>query len=147
MKSGHMVAIAVTLLCATAVAQQGPRRDGNWEVTMTMEMPGMPTAMPPFTMKQCVTKEQAENPEMLMPQQPGRGAKPDDCKVSDYKTSGNKVTWSMTCTGATPMTGTGEFVYAENTYQGTMKMNMDQGGKPMAMTMKYAGKRLGDCVK
>ena len=84
---------------------------------------------------------------MLMPQQPGRGGVPNDCKMSDYNVAGNKVTWSMACGGATPMTGTGEFVYSGDTYNGTMKMNMEQGGKPRTMTMKYTGKRLGDCVK
>jgi hypothetical protein len=29
-----------------------------------------------------------------------------------------------------------------------MKMNMaGRGGQPMAVTMKYTGKRLGDCTK
>ncbi len=53
----------------------------------------------------------------------------------------------MTCEGAQPMTGTGEFVYATDTYTGTMKMDMARGGQPMAVTMKYNGKRLGDCTK
>jgi hypothetical protein len=28
-----------------------------------------------------------------------------------------------------------------------MNMSMERGGAPMAMTMNYVGKRLGDCVK
>jgi hypothetical protein len=49
----------------------------------------------------------------------------------------------MKCEGDTPMTGTGEFVYAGDTYTGAVKMDTGRG----AMTMKYTGKRLGDCVK
>ena len=49
----------------------------------------------------------------------------------------------MKCEGEQPMTGTGEFVYAGDTYTGTIKMDTGRG----AMTMKYTGKRLGDCVK
>ena len=41
------------------------------------------------------------------------------------------------------MSGTGEITYGENTYDGVMKMER-QG---QTMTMKYAAKRLGDCVK
>jgi hypothetical protein len=41
------------------------------------------------------------------------------------------------------MTGKGEIVYAENAYTGTMTMDMQGRG----MTMKYTGKRLGDCRK
>ena len=66
-----------------------------------------------------------------MPPQ-GRGANPNDCKVSDYKADGNKVTWSMTCEGRQPMTGKGEFLYAENAYTGTMTMDMQgRGGMTM----------------
>jgi hypothetical protein len=128
------------------VAQSGPRRDGNWQVTMEMNMPGMPQGMPPMTMTQCVTKAEAEDPSKLVPQG-GRGGPPPECKVTDQKIDGNKITWSMRCEGANPMTGTGEFVYSGDSYVGTMQMTTGRGGQPMTMTMKYTGKRLGDCVK
>ena len=76
-----------------------------------------------------------------------RGGPAPDCKVSDYKTVGNKVTWSMSCTGAAAASGTGEFVYTDDAYTGQMVMNVERGGQPMAVTMKYNGKRLGDCTK
>ena len=142
-----VVAGSVSLL-----AQAGPRRDGNWDVTIEMQMPGMPNmpqgmSMPPIKTTQCITKEDAADPTKSIPQRPQRGGPPGDCKVSDYKTEGPKATWSMVCTGAQPMTGKGEFVYAADSYTGTMTMNVERGGQPMAMTMKYTGKRLGDCVK
>jgi hypothetical protein len=138
------VVCGAALLSAAALAQ-GPRRDGNWEMTMQMEMAGMPQKMPPQTIKQCITKEQADDPTLLMPQA-GRGT-PPDCKVTDQKISADKVTWSMSCGGANPMTGTGEMVYGPDTVDGVIKMTMDAGGKPMTMTMTAKGKRLGDCVK
>jgi hypothetical protein len=138
------VAMSVSLLAQGP----GPRRDGNWQVTIEMEMPGMPQRMPPMTMTQCVTKEQANDPSKIVPEGPGgRGGMPPDCKVSDMKNEGNKLSWSMKCEGQNAMTGTGEFIYTADTYTGTMKMNMERGGQPMAMTMKYSGKRLGDCTK
>ena len=147
MKLATFSAAALTLVATvSAIAQgPGPRRDGNWQVTMEMDMPGMPQKMPPMTMTQCVTKADADDPMKLAPQ--GRGAAPGNCKVSDYKTEGNKVTWSMHCEGDNPMTGTGEFVYSGDTYTGTMKMTTGRGGQPRTMTMKYSGKRLGDCTK
>ena len=71
----YVAAAFVVVLAATASAQPGPRRDGNWEVTVQMEMAGMPQAMPPMTLKQCITPEQAKDPSQLVPQQPGRGAR------------------------------------------------------------------------
>ena len=143
------VAAGVVALSLAVSAQSGPRRDGNWEVTMEMDMPGMPQgmSMPPMKMTQCITPQEAADPQKLVPQQPQRGGGNSNCSVSDYKMEGNKATWTMACTGAQAMTGTGEVVYANDSYTGTMKMNMDRGGQPMAMTMKYSGKRLGDCAK
>ena len=129
--------LAATLLVAGSfaalVVAQGPRRDGEWEVKMEMNMPGMPAAMPPIMTKQCITPADASDPKKAFPPQ-GRGGNPGNCTVSDYKIEGNTVSWSMACSGAQPMTGTGQFVYEQNAYTGTM-------------TMKYTGKRLGDCNK
>ena len=127
-------------ISASLLAQ--PRRDGRWEVKMDMEMPGMPMKIPTVTSTQCITPEEANDPQKSVPQ--GRGGRGNqDCKVSDFKQDGNKISWSMKCAGPPPTTGTGEFLYAADTYTGTMKM--DTGGQ--AMTMKYSGKRLGDCTK
>jgi hypothetical protein len=137
-------AVAVTLLgvSVTVLAQgPGPQRDGRWEVKMEMDMPGMPMKMPPMTSVQCITKEQANDPQKSMPPQ-GRGG-PSNCTVSDYKVDGNKVTWSMKCAPPEEMTGTGEFTYGAGTYDGIMKVV--RGGQ--TMTMKYSGKRLGDCTQ
>src|SRR5262245_53366818 len=111
---------------------------------MQMEMPGMPGAMPPMTSTQCITKEDAADPMKSMPQ--GRG-QPSNCKVSDYKEVGNKASWSMKCEGENPMSGTAEVTYTGDTSEGVMKMTMMRGGQPQMMTMKYTGKRLGDCLK
>lgn len=139
----------IVALSVAASAQQGIRRDGNWEVTIQMDMPGMPAgmSMPPMKTTQCITPQEAADPEKLVPQQPQRGGGNSSCSVTDYKTDGNKATWKMSCTGPQPMTGTGEVVYGVDTYTGTMAMNVDRAGQPMAMTMKYSGKRLGDCTK
>ena len=111
---------------------------------MEMDIPGMPAGMPPMTSIQCITPDESKDPQKAMPPsgRGGRGAS-GDCKVSDYKMDGNKVTWSMKCDGKEQMSGVFEFVYSGDTYTGTMKM--DRGGQ--AMTMKYTGKRLGDCTK
>ena len=51
-----------------------------------------------------------------------------------------KVSWSMVCTGAQPLSGTGEFVYQADSYTGTMTMNLERGGQAMQMKMNYTGK-------
>ena len=140
LRSALMMA-ALAALVASVLAQ-GPRRDGNWEVKMEMSMPGMP-AMPPITTTQCITKEDALDPQKSLQQGPsGRGGN-QNCKVSEYKVEGSKVTYAMSCEAPEKMSGTGEFVYAGDTYTGTMTVNAAGGG----MSMKFSGKRLGDCTK
>lgn len=145
----QLVPLAGVLALSAAVFAQGPRRDGRWEVTTQMEMAGMPggRGMPAMTATQCITKEQVDDPQKMTPQPPQRGGGQNDCKVSDYKVAGNKVTWTMKCTTPQEIDGTGDVTYGTDTYEGTMTMNMARGGQTMQMTMKMNGKRLGDCTQ
>ena len=112
MKTGKVLVIGcLSALAVTSAVAQGARRDGRWEVKIEMEMAGM--TLPPQTALQCVTKEEAADPQKAMPQG-GRGT-PNNCKVSDYKMDGNKVNWSVACD---QMTGAGEFVYSADTLHG-----------------------------
>lgn len=137
--------IVILLIAAAALVAQSPMRPGMWEVTMQMQMPNMPAGvqMPEMKVPQCITPEQAKDPANTMPRGPqaGRGARKDDCKVADYKMSGNKATWTMTCTTPDKLSSTGEMTFADDSYTGAMKMITAQG----EMTMKVAGKRVGDC--
>jgi hypothetical protein len=134
--------IAAVAAAATVVIGQSPIRPGRWEVTMQMQMPNMPAQMPEMKMTQCVTPEQVKDPANALPRpESGRGG--SDCKVSDYKQSGNTVTWKMACTKPQQMTSTGEMTFTDDSYSGTMKNVMPQG----EMTMKMSGKRIGDCTQ
>ena len=134
--------ILLVLVCALALpvfAATSPVKPGKWQVTMEMDMPGMPMKMPPTTITHCVTKEQVEHPESTIP----KGARDQNCTVSDFKVDGNTVTWSMKCEGKEPVTGTGKITYDGDTYDGMMKLHV----RDMDMTTKYKGKYLGECDK
>src|SRR3954469_21232225 len=140
---------AAALICAAALsgsllAQGAARRDGNWQINLEMDVPGLPQAMPPMSVMQCITKEQAKDPTKMIPQ--GAGV-PPDCKVLDLKNEGNKTSWSMKCEGQNAMSGSGEFTFSGETYTGSMKLEMDRGGQPMPMSVKYSAKRMGECTQ
>jgi hypothetical protein len=140
MKYTLFTVIAVFAVTALTIAQS-PVRPGRWEVTMQMQMAGTPVQMPEMKTTQCVTPDQVKDPTSTLPSGPqGRGGK-NDCKVQDYKVSGNTATWKMVCTSPQAMTSTGEMTFTDDSYTGTMKMDSPQG----PMTMKLSGKRLGDC--
>ena len=127
-------------LLATAatvsVLAQGPRQDGLWEIKVDMSMQGID--LPQQTQTQCITPAQVRDQENEpLPGLPGGGT----CKKSDYQASGSRVTFKLKCDGAAPLTGTSEMNYAGDTFTGTFKA--DLSGQPL--TIKYTGKRLGDC--
>lgn len=135
-----LAGVLATTTTAASLLAQGPRQDGQWEVTTEMQMPGMPAGgMQPIVNTQCISKADAADPQKFLP----KGQNESGCAVSDYKLEGNKTTWSLKCDGPPAIAGTGEIVYSQDAYTGSMKLNM--GGQ--AMTVKYSAKRLGDCVK
>jgi hypothetical protein len=105
-----------------------------------MDMPGMPVKMPEQKTTRCITPEQANTPAGALPTGPNGEDK--SCMISDHKVEGNKVTWKMACS-AQKMTGDGEMVFSGDSYTGKMNLTMPQG----SMSMKYTGKRIGDCTK
>ena len=132
------IALLMLTLSWTVFAQvASPMRPGNWEVTTKMTMQGM--EMPAMKVPQCITAAMIKNPESAIPQGPGQG----DCKVADYKLSGNSATYTMTCKEP-PMTAVGEMKYSgTDAYTGTLKIDM--GGQ--TMTIVYDAKRIGECAK
>jgi len=139
----RVAAVLVAGLAASAaILAQGPRIDGKWEVTTETDVPGV--KLPPMVSTQCITKEEASDPQKAVSKGRGRGGEDSNCKVADYKIVGNKVTYTMKCEGPQPMTMTGEVIYGDDTYTSTQKMEL--GGRG-TMTMKSTAKRLGDCTK
>jgi hypothetical protein len=143
----NAVAVAAIFAVSVAALAQDPRRDGRWEMTTTMEMAGVPQKMAPMTVTQCITKEQASDPQKLLQPPPQRGGQQSDCKMTDYKSSGNKITYSMKCTTPQEMTMQGEVTYGEGTMSAVMKSTLARGGQTMEMTTRTTGKRLGDCTQ
>jgi hypothetical protein len=134
-----LTTLLVLILAAVAVFAQHPMRPGRWEVTMQSQMPNMPVQMPEMKTTQCVTEAQLKDPESAVP----TASRNSSCKVSDYKTVGNTVSWKVACSGQQAMTGTGEMTFSGDTYTGLMTTKMSQG----EMTIKMNGKRLGDCTQ
>ncbi|HEX7954208.1 MAG TPA: DUF3617 family protein [Burkholderiales bacterium] len=130
MKSLVTVPILAVLCCAaTAAFAQGS--DELWEMTMKMEMAGMP-AMPAQTNQVCKKKGDRE---------PVRD-KNSDCKIVDSKQSGNRSTWKAVCTKPDAMTMVGDVTYSGDSFKGTIKVT----GGDMDMTQNIAGKKIGSCT-
>ena len=113
-------------------------REGLWEITTTMDMPGLPYKMPPTTMNHCYTKDDVKDQKKVV------AGDNKDCTVTDMKTSGNKVSWKMKCTGQSAGSFSGETVMGKDSYESVMKMQ-SEATKGKTMTTKMKAKRLGNC--
>jgi hypothetical protein len=107
---------------------------GKYEITAKVEMPGMPGGMPPQTMTQCLNEQ---NPV------PDSSADSQGCKITDMKTRGNTVTYTMECIREGMKTKiTGEMTYS---FEGTTQMSMGPTAGNMTVTTVIKGKRIGEC--
>ncbi|MGZ8429967.1 MAG: DUF3617 domain-containing protein [Candidatus Deferrimicrobiaceae bacterium] len=133
-----VVLFALILLCAAGSAHSAgvDVKEGEWESSTETSMTMGAVSMPPTTGKltYCLTRDD------LVP----KTEKDKDCKISNIKIVGNKVSWRMECKKAE---GEGEITYRATTYNGFYKMKMAEGGQTMTMNVKLAGKYLGPCPK
>jgi len=129
-----MLALALSASLAAAVQ---PKEPGDlWEVVNEMSMAGMPAGMQmPQRPPQKICR--ARNSD-----QPPVGDNDGRCEMYDVHRSASSFAWKMRCQGNPPSTGSGEMTYeGRDSYKGTI--NMAVGSQQM--TMKLAGKRIGEC--
>ncbi|MEA2239325.1 MAG: hypothetical protein QOC81_4049 [Thermoanaerobaculia bacterium] len=137
MKLRHFALVAVVCAFSLPLFAAHLAKAGRWTSTIQMEMPGMPMKIPAQTVNTCITKEQAENAENLIPKS---GDKRGGCTYSDVKVEGSTVSWKMTCEKS-GMSGSGSMTYHGDSYDGSMQMKMQD----REMSAKYNGKYVGEC--
>ena len=137
-KKSLFVAIVLSLIYAAAAFAAPNYQEGNWEITTTVNMPGMPKEMMhPMKHQVCMTKENA------VPQQKEKGE--EQCKMTNQRTVGNKVSWTMTCKNGT--VSNGEIVYSKTSFKGSQTTTTSHGGRQTTVKSTMSGKYLGPCTK
>ena len=117
-------------------------KEGLWEVTAQVIEPKGRAAVPPTTVKHCISHKDLQTPEKMVP-----GGDGDTCEITDHRIEGNVVSWNMACKGKTPMTGSGSITFSETTYNGQSRLSVQRGARAMQMTLRYNGKYVGPCNK
>jgi hypothetical protein len=129
MKRSRLALAAILSLPLAVLAAQ----DGElWEVTSQMNVPGMPSGMGNRTQQVCQDKDPKNQ---VVP-----GQQSEECKVTDRKQSGNKMSVTMTCPQGT-MHMESTYNAARTEYKATMRMSSAQGD----MTMNLSGRKVGAC--
>lgn len=110
-------------------------KEGLWEITTTVDMPGMPAGMmKPHTTTACLNQKES------VP----KGKNETDCTMKDLKAEGNTVTWTVVCKDSTSK---GRITYAGTSYDGMTETTMKQDGKDTTIKTTMKGKYLGPCQK
>ena len=128
--------VLAALFCAAAGAALADIQAGNWEMTVTTTIEGMPGAMAPITQSRCLTEAEAKDPSRLI----GAGA---GCVFSNKQDTGSQITFDVSCTGQVPLSGSGAVRYTAQSVDGTLDLTATN---PRIVTRsQLAGKRLGEC--
>ncbi len=143
MRFAALIVPAAAMFAVSSHAAMPNMKEGLWEITVKMEVPGMPANVPPQAVKQCITQKDLQDPRKTMP---GGDPKDNRCQVTDHKIQGNTATWKMACKGPEEMSGSGTMTYGGTSYTGTNTMTMKQGGQVRTMNMQYSGKHIGPCT-
>ena len=120
MKAGTLFVVFSLLISLPAFGLD--LKPGKYEITSKVEMGGMPGAMPSQTTTQCLTESTPV---------PNGSAAAQGCKITDMKTKGNRVTYTMECDQqGMKVKSTGEIIYKGESFEGTstMKMGPSAGG-------------------
>jgi transcriptional regulator of met regulon len=140
MKPILLAALALSLPLAlplSAVAADGP--DDLWEITMKMEMAGMPMSMPAQTNTVCTPKGSPDDRMVPMDK---------SCKLIEQKRTASRLTFRYTCKDERSIyTGSGEMEFqGKDAYKGKMHAVGMMEGEQVDMTNTWSGKRLGNCT-
>ncbi len=128
----RLAAASSLILLGLAPAHASDPPGIEWETTSQMVMPGLPFSPPPTKLKVCTPRVWTRPPP---------GGDPT-CVNSDFVQTGNKVTWTMQCSGQMPMTGTGEITFnGPDSYTGAITATADG----MTMTINLSGTKIGTC--
>jgi hypothetical protein len=126
----------VALFSACSQSSTLDLKEGEWRIETSTEIAGMPMSMPPVTVTQCLTQEDA------VPTQRSQEGNP--CTITEQSVNGSTLTWKVECPNST---GSGTMTYNHDTFSGSMTMEANTPGGTMNMVSKMKGRYLGPCKK
>ena len=128
---------ALALIAAPALADIG---EGNWDMEITMQMPGLPPGGQAVRQSRCLRAEDGRDPAKLFGD-PGGG-----CQFVDRTDSGSTYRFRIVCSGAAKVDGTGEVNYSRDAMNGQIVLNMTQDGQNVETRTSIRARRTGPCA-
>ena len=129
--------LALGLFAAPAAADIG---EGNWDMQITMQMPGAPPGGQAIRQSQCLSAEDARDPSKLFGS-PGAG-----CQFTDRQDTGSAYRFKIVCSGPTQVSGSGEMNYSHDSLDGQIVLDMSQGQQKVETRTTIKARRTGPCT-
>ncbi len=139
-----LVCIALAPMTLRAVGDVSP---GQWEITTKVVIPKLPFGLTiprnlPLpqsgTRTACITEKDLEQPQALVKAQTG-------CLLQDLVEADGQFNWKVSCNGPPRSRSTGKLTINGDTLQGTAAVITEVQGFELPVSMRYSGRRLGDC--
>lgn len=139
-----MLTAALLVLSPLPAAAAAPvMQPGLYEISVQMVMKGMPMQMPVTTFQHCITPQDLVDGKAYISSKDNK-----DCKVSNLKQSGNKVSYDFACV----MQGHGSMVGHSSGSSHATGYDMTTSGRFVPamegmseFSQKMRAKRLGNC--
>jgi hypothetical protein len=106
--------------------------EGQWEITMKVDIPDMPAAMQPMTVTICLTKQD------FVP----KAKNESDCQMNTVTIAGDTVKWETVCKN---VSSKGSATYAGTTFTGSSETNVLTDGQTRVIKTAMNGKHIGTC--
>jgi hypothetical protein len=148
---------AVLVFCLIAFSARadlsqltGKMKEGLYETTVSVSISGMEQVpqgvqMAPRTTSRCFTREDVAKGGQILNQNP-RGRGNSDCQIQNFATSGDSASYSISCPSQR-INLDGSITFTRDGYKGVNSGVMDQGGRPLKMTLNFESKYVGPCIK
>ena len=153
------VFVSLTVLASSGIALaddnpfaafKGKMKAGQYDMSMEVDMgnmPGVPAGMAKQNRKfsHCLKQEDIDK-GALNKGSDGKGM-PDNCKVSDFRMSGNTASYRLECTGEDAMSMDAQITFVSAGYDMAMQMKIGtgKGEPPVKMSQKWQARYTGAC--
>lgn len=128
-----------SIIFSLLVFSQNEIKEGEWEITIKMQVEGMDFQMPAQTIKQCIKKD---SPFIEPKQEKG---KPPACKILKQDIKGGTVSYEMECKENGEKTIIkGSMTYKGNSFEGNTTIKTI-GKETYEMKQTMTGKYIGPC--
>ncbi len=138
--AGCFVALGGAAFAPSARADLQP---GNYEMTTTVTVPGMPQPQT-ASQTQCMKPDEAKDPAGHLLSEMSQDG---NCKLGNHQQDGNHLVADFACTMQGQKTeGHLDMTFAETTMDGTITMKIDMGAQgTQSVTTTIKAVRKGDC--